>query len=930
MASSVFLANRNAIIGTALADPGASQYPETASHMYWPTGVTADWPSGALANYTRHKEMWGGRKPGMVRLYNNNAQSTTGTTGTGTNSGTYGLISPDWRAIANDGCFLNISFKYTDPNFTGSTGAWWRSIANNLNATGDNADKQAMRNICQNIKRWYYDTNNTAAIKKIIFGFWHEPENNGGQTNAPYYRACVQAMIRYFAKRGVGDSSLMPANAPLDTANDPGGAPVGGFTDVLEWSTTLMGWIEWNFDFWPGDAYCKWLYVDPYNWGGGQANDRAKVGEVPQPGQDCRYTKPNGEKSNNYAKAWNPLSIPIAKTLTWSDSHPDVLLGLGEFATSEDLDRWPVSNFIIQSGAKNHVGVPGAKGEWFRQVPRLAQGLGPTAGCSAMNSFTADARAKRIKAWIYWPDQAAMPRWWNTVPFQPNDVLSPSTTGTDRALSFDGFRAMVNDPWWDEQAGSVVLNPSDLTLTGTPDTVTGLDYVFEGNAVAGSGTITGYTFNFGDGTDEVTVTGVGPVSTTHVYAAEGAYNVRMTVNTDDGGTNSLVETFSVVKVTGGGEGGGDTGGGEEQPTSEPLSGAPYLVTGDVLANIRFKINPAITALANYTNDRVTRRLIRVVTGTAYTLTPEDAGRIIEFSAATAVTVTIPTNTVAAFSLGSFVDLVQTGDGQITVAGATGVTLQSPSLMTTRARYSTIRVTQRSVDVWLLSGDLTAGTGSGGTGSGITPTDDNLWIIDMNTGPAGAVMKLEDGWDARDTTATDATYSSDAVEGAFSMRVNTTSARMSYREDIVAQALVWWAFYMKLDALTRSSAVYITEWYNGGSKVGDVRLNADRTLTLRDNITAVTGMTSPVIAEGAWVRVAGKVEPGSTTGHVLKLYTGTNLHTMTPTWEASGAATSGAQSAVDTFRVGVIQASTALHKIDRYRGNSTVEPSPVVV
>lgn len=93
-------------------------------------------------------------------------------------------------------------------------------------------------------------------------------------------------------------------------------------------------------------------------------------------------------------------------------------------------------------------------------------------------------------------------------------------------------------------------------------------------------------------------------------------------------------------------------------------------------------------------------------GTTYTLALADQGTVIEFTSASATTVTVPPNSSVAFPVGTVIEFVQYGAGQITIAPGAGVTLRNPSSLTTRAQYSTVSIRQRATDTWVVSGDLT--------------------------------------------------------------------------------------------------------------------------------------------------------------------------------------------------------------------------------
>jgi hypothetical protein len=86
----------------------------------------------------------------------------------------------------------------------------------------------------------------------------------------------------------------------------------------------------------------------------------------------------------------------------------------------------------------------------------------------------------------------------------------------------------------------------------------------------------------------------------------------------------------------------------------------------------------------------------------------DAGLTLVFTAAGAVTWSIPTNAVVPYAIGTVIQAVQYGAGQITIAAVTpGTTaVRTPSSLTSRAQYSTIGVRKHALDEWIAFGDLT--------------------------------------------------------------------------------------------------------------------------------------------------------------------------------------------------------------------------------
>lgn len=84
----------------------------------------------------------------------------------------------------------------------------------------------------------------------------------------------------------------------------------------------------------------------------------------------------------------------------------------------------------------------------------------------------------------------------------------------------------------------------------------------------------------------------------------------------------------------------------------------------------------------------------------------DANQTILCSSSSPTTITVPTNSSQAFPVGSMVEIIQYGSGQVNVAAAGGVTIrQVDSLSKTRVQYSSISLQKIATDEWILNGDL---------------------------------------------------------------------------------------------------------------------------------------------------------------------------------------------------------------------------------
>lgn len=100
------------------------------------------------------------------------------------------------------------------------------------------------------------------------------------------------------------------------------------------------------------------------------------------------------------------------------------------------------------------------------------------------------------------------------------------------------------------------------------------------------------------------------------------------------------------------------------------------------------------------------------TGTTYTFVLADAdNKLVTASNASAQTYSIPTNATTAFPIGTQLNLIQIGAGQVTVSAATpatttvvstGATAASPKC---RAQYSAITLIKRDTDSWYAVGDI---------------------------------------------------------------------------------------------------------------------------------------------------------------------------------------------------------------------------------
>lgn len=92
---------------------------------------------------------------------------------------------------------------------------------------------------------------------------------------------------------------------------------------------------------------------------------------------------------------------------------------------------------------------------------------------------------------------------------------------------------------------------------------------------------------------------------------------------------------------------------------------------------------------------------------AYTTVLTDRDKLVEVSSASGVTVTIPANSTVAYPVGTSIDILQTGSGQVTIAGAGGVTVNATPGLKLRTQWSSATLFKRATDTWVVFGDLSA-------------------------------------------------------------------------------------------------------------------------------------------------------------------------------------------------------------------------------
>lgn len=119
---------------------------------------------------------------------------------------------------------------------------------------------------------------------------------------------------------------------------------------------------------------------------------------------------------------------------------------------------------------------------------------------------------------------------------------------------------------------------------------------------------------------------------------------------------------------------------------------------------------AIRSLGSSVDSALGQLTLNAQTGTTYTLVLTDnRNKLITANNSSAQTYTIPLNSSVAFPTGSVINIIQIGTGQVTIQGASGVTVASTGAVSTapklRVRYSAASLIKVGTDSWYVVGDL---------------------------------------------------------------------------------------------------------------------------------------------------------------------------------------------------------------------------------
>ena len=144
-----------------------------------------------------------------------------------------------------------------------------------------------------------------------------------------------------------------------------------------------------------------------------------------------------------------------------------------------------------------------------------------------------------------------------------------------------------------------------------------------------------------------------------------------------------------------------------------LSGGTITSTGTIAIDTATTVD--VSTAQTLTNKTLTAPVINLAlnaqTGTTYTFALSDNGKLVTASNAGAQTYSIPTNGTTSFPVGTQINIIGIGAGEVTIQAAssgtttvasTGGTPAAPKL---RAQYSSATLIKASTDLWYVAGDI---------------------------------------------------------------------------------------------------------------------------------------------------------------------------------------------------------------------------------
>ena len=256
-----------------------------------------------------------------------------------------------------------------------------------------------------------------------------------------------------------------------------------------------------------------------------------------------------------------------------------------------------------------------------------------------------------------------------------------------------------------------------------------------GNAAVEQSVLAGVGIDWNSTTDQYDIDSTVVATTSHVSTEIGTHNSD-TSNVHGIADTSLLALKSEVTAitkTSLGLGNVDNTADSAKPVSTSQASAIATAKAEAIADATSQVNALLTGApaalntldelaaalgddANFASSVTTSLGLKVDSVTpisqktaSYTLSSlTERDDLIEMGSGSALTLTIPTDATLNFPIGTSIDILQTGAGQVTIAPVSGtVTVNATPGLKLRTTWSSCTLFKRAANTWVVYGDLTA-------------------------------------------------------------------------------------------------------------------------------------------------------------------------------------------------------------------------------
>jgi hypothetical protein len=298
--------------------------------------------------------------------------------------------------------------------------------------------------------------------------------------------------------------------------------------------------------------------------------------------------------------------------------------------------------------------------------------------------------------------------------------FSGTVVGVTKAMV--GLGNVDNTADADKPVSTDVQNELDLKANLSSPTFDGTVVL---PATTSIGTVTSTELGYLDGVTSGIQTQIGTVTTNLTNHSNATTSVHGIADTSQLALKSEISALTKSSV---GLGNVDNTSDANKPVSTAQATAIATAKSEAIAEVTAVIDGAPSALntlnelaaalgddANFASTVTTSLASKVPSITpiisktaSYTLSDlAERDSMIEVNSSSATTITIPTNASVAFPVGASIDISQISTGQVTIAGAGGVTVNATPGLKLRTQWSTVTLFKRGTDSWIVYGDLTA-------------------------------------------------------------------------------------------------------------------------------------------------------------------------------------------------------------------------------